>query len=158
MITETATTLRAAGHEVIVAIDGGHRDTETVEADRAARQQDRAAALADKADQAAATAVAAYGKARQLAGQIPFGQPILVGHHSESRMRRHAQRIHTAMDTAVTAAEQAQATQRRATVAAAAPDARYRPGTVANRIQTLTADRTDHPAAGRARPHPRRPG
>jgi len=57
VITETATTLRAAAHEVIVAIDGGHRDPETVEADRAARQQDRAAALADRADRAGAAAL-----------------------------------------------------------------------------------------------------
>ena len=49
-------------------------------------------------------------------------------------MRRHAQRIHTAMDTAV-AAEQAQETERRAAVAAVGTDARYHPVTVANRIQ-----------------------
>jgi len=49
-------------------------------------------------------------------------------------MRRHAQRIHTAMDTAVAVAEQAKETERRVAVAAA-PDARYHPVTVANRIQ-----------------------
>jgi hypothetical protein len=31
--------------------------------------------------------------ARQIASMIPFGQPILVGHHSEKRHRRDAQRI-----------------------------------------------------------------
>ncbi len=36
VITGTAEKLRAAGHEVIVAIDGRHRDPEVVEADRAA--------------------------------------------------------------------------------------------------------------------------
>jgi len=88
-----------------------------------------------------AAAHSAHNKARQLAGQIPFGQPILLGHHSESRLRRHEQRIHTAMDTAVTAAAQAEETVRRAQVAAAGTDARYHPVTVANRISTLTADR-----------------
>jgi hypothetical protein len=34
--------------------------------------------------------LAAHQKARELGDQIPFGQPILVGHHSENRMRRHA--------------------------------------------------------------------
>ena len=60
MITATADTLRGAGHEVIVAIDGGHRDPQNVEEDLAARQQDRAAALADKADRDTATAIAAH--------------------------------------------------------------------------------------------------
>lgn len=32
--------------------------------------------------------------ASQIASLIPFGQPILVGHHSEKRHRRDAQRIH----------------------------------------------------------------
>ena len=59
VITGTAEKLRTAGHEVIVAIDGGHRDPAIVEADRAARQQARADALADKADRDAAAADAA---------------------------------------------------------------------------------------------------
>jgi hypothetical protein len=41
---------------VIVAIDDGHRAPEAVEADRAARQQARADALADKADRDVAAA------------------------------------------------------------------------------------------------------
>ncbi len=63
---------------MIVAIDGRHRDPEVVEADRAARQQARADALADKADRDAAAADAAHQRARELGDQIPFGQPILV--------------------------------------------------------------------------------
>ena len=141
VITDTAHTLRAAGHDVIVAINAGHRAPEDVEADRAARQHDRAAALAEKADRHTTAALAAHAKARELSEQIPFGQPILVGHHSENRMRRHANRIHQAMDTAVTAAEHAADTQRRAQVAATGTDARYHPVTVANRITRLTADR-----------------
>ena len=126
---------------MIVAIDGGHRDPAAVEADRAARQHDRAAALTEKADRHTTTALAAHAKARELGDQIPFGQPILVGHHSENRMRRHANRIHQAMDTAVAAAEQADDTRRRAQIASNGTDARYHPVTVANRIQRLTADR-----------------
>ena len=126
---------------MIVAIDGGHRDPAAVEADRADRQHDRAAALTEKADRHTTTALAAHQKARELGDEIPFGQPILVGHHSENRMRRHANRIHQAMDTAVAAAEQATDTHRRAQVAANGTDARYHPVTVANRIQRLTADR-----------------
>lgn len=37
---------------------------------------------------------ASFSAAHNLAAQIPFGQPILVGHHSERRARRDAERIH----------------------------------------------------------------
>jgi len=37
---------------------------------------------------------AAYASSKAIADNIPFGQPILVGHHSEARHRRDAKRIH----------------------------------------------------------------
>ncbi len=43
----------------------------------------------------------AFGAAHRLADGIPFGQPILVGHHSEKRARRDAERIRGAMDRGV---------------------------------------------------------
>lgn len=140
MITATADRLRAAGHTVILAINGGHRPTAEVEEDRAERRQDRADGLAVKADQHTAAAHAAHERARQLADQIPFGQPILIGHHSEGRMRRHAERIHAAMDATVNAATLAEETRRRAEVAATSTSAAYHPVTVTNRIRTLTAE------------------
>lgn len=141
LITQTAEQLRAVGHDVVVAIKGGHRSTIDVESDRAERQQDRAQALTAKAERRTAAAHTAHDHARQLADQVPFGQPILVGHHSEGRMRRHAQRIHAAMDATVKAATLAEQTQRRAAVAATGTAAKYHPVTVANRIGTLTAER-----------------
>lgn len=39
--------------------------------------------------------------AHALGAQIPFGQPILVGHHSEGRARRDAERIGSAMEKGV---------------------------------------------------------
>ena len=38
---------------------------------------------------------------RRIADGIPFGQPILVGHHSERRARRDADRIHNGMVRAI---------------------------------------------------------
>ncbi len=64
VITDTAQTPRAAGHEVIVAINAGHRDTAAVQADRADRQHDRAGALAEKADRHTGAALAAAVGAR----------------------------------------------------------------------------------------------
>lgn len=38
-----------------------------------------------------------FGAASKLADAIPFGQPILVGHHSEKHARRDQERIHNNM-------------------------------------------------------------
>lgn len=40
---------------------------------------------------------AAFESARRIADNIPFGQPILVGHHSEGHARRDAARIDSGM-------------------------------------------------------------
>lgn len=49
---------------------------------------------AAKADQ---RSDAAFAAVRRIADNIPFGQPILVGHHSEKRHRRDIDRIHNGM-------------------------------------------------------------
>lgn len=46
--------------------------------------------------------------ADSMASVIPFGQPILVGHHSEHRDRRYRERIHNKMFRSVQLAKQAQ--------------------------------------------------
>lgn len=53
------------------------------------------------AAKAAARSDARFGAASAIADKIPFGQPILVGHHSEGRARRDAAKIHANMDRAV---------------------------------------------------------
>ena len=53
------------------------------------------------AGKAEARSEARFGAASAIADRIPFGQPILVGHHSEKRARRDAEKIHTNMDKAV---------------------------------------------------------
>lgn len=42
-----------------------------------------------------------YEQAKQMAAVIPFGQPILVGHHSEARDRRYRAKINAAYDRAI---------------------------------------------------------
>ncbi|MDD5092811.1 MAG: DUF3560 domain-containing protein [Dehalococcoidia bacterium] len=51
----------------------------------------------DWAGKAKARSDAAFGTAHRIADGIPFGQPILVGHHSERHARRDADRIHNSM-------------------------------------------------------------
>lgn len=83
------------------------------EAKRAARI-DRMRARADKRD---AEANAAHSAATRLADMIPLGQPILVGHHSERRHRRDAERIRNGFARAFEASTEAQELRRRADAA-----------------------------------------
>jgi hypothetical protein len=67
--------------------------------------RERRMARADRLDEWSGTnatkAAAAYAGAKQIADQIPFGQPILVGHHSERGHRRDIARIDSGMQRSV---------------------------------------------------------
>lgn len=65
------------------------------------RRLARADRLRGWSEKRAQKSVAAFGAADRLASAIPFGQPILVGHHSEKRARRDQARIHNAMSAGV---------------------------------------------------------
>jgi hypothetical protein len=52
-------------------------------------------------------AQAQHNRARAIGELIPFGQPILVGHHSEKHARRDAEKIDRAMRNSVKANEKA---------------------------------------------------
>lgn len=67
------------------------------------KQEAKRARLEAAADRAAARAAAAYKRAdlREEASGIPFGQPILVGHHSERRHRKAIERADNAMRTSI---------------------------------------------------------
>lgn len=58
------------------------------------KQEARRARYEARAEKAEQESNATYNKARTMAEAIPFGQPILVGHHSEGRDRRYRARIH----------------------------------------------------------------
>ena len=86
--------------------------TNNFEAKQNARR-DRLAAAADRADD---RANAAYKRAdmSEAATGIPFGQPILVGHHSEGRHRRAIDRAAKAMDTSIAETKRAEELRARA--------------------------------------------
>lgn len=65
-----------------------------VEQERAANRLDISEQRADKANDQAHSA---YERAHTLGNMIPFGQPILVGHHSEKGHRAHIKKIDNAM-------------------------------------------------------------
>jgi hypothetical protein len=68
-----------------------------------AKQEARRARLQRGAERARAQATVAHGAAARIWDAIPFGQPILVGHHSERRHRRDLSRADRAMRKSVEA-------------------------------------------------------
>jgi hypothetical protein len=58
------------------------------------RQEARRERYEDLAEKNAREGAATIESARKMAEGIPFGQPILVGHHSEQRDRNYRERIH----------------------------------------------------------------
>lgn len=65
------------------------------------RREQRAEQLRAWADNRETKAAAAFERSHELAEMIPFGQPILVGHHSERGHRAHIRRIDSTMNAAV---------------------------------------------------------
>ena len=78
------------------------------------RREARAERLRDWAEKREARSAAAFQAAHQRADMIPFGQPILVGHHSEKRHRRDLGRIDSSMRQGVESARKAESMQSRA--------------------------------------------
>jgi predicted RNA methylase len=105
------------------------------------RAEERADRFDDYRDKRTDEAERATAQARRIADGIPFGQPILVGHHSERHARKDAERIQNGMRKAVQAFDTADYWKRRA--AAAIQHARYkeRPDVRARRIKTIEADK-----------------
>lgn len=80
----------------------------------AARREAKADRYQSYADNARARGEAAYQAASRIGDMIPFGQPILVGHHSEGRHRRDINRIERSMRKSIDEHDRAEYWQRRA--------------------------------------------
>lgn len=119
------------------------------------RAEDRADRFEGYQESRKKDATIARDGAMAIADNIPFGQPILVGHHSEGRARRDAARIYDGMRKAVENWNTAEYWQRRA--AAAVSHAKYKslPAVRHRRIKGLEADQRrmqrsiDEAAAGK---------
>jgi len=61
-----------------------------------------------------AKSAASFARVDAITDNIPFGQPILVGHHSERRARRDAERIHDGMRAGIDHADKAASMRARA--------------------------------------------
>lgn len=123
--------------DLLIELCGEIGDEDTTLADRA---EDRADRFGDYSASRASDANAARAAVASIADGIPFGQPILVGHHSERRARKDAERIESGMRRAVQMWDQSEYWKRRAAGAIRHAQYKERPDVRHRRIKTLEAD------------------
>lgn len=114
-------------------------DTSLVE-----RAQERAERFEGHSARRAKDAERAHAAVERIADGIPLGQPILVGHHSEKRARKDAEKIESGMRRAVKMWETSQYWLARAEGALRHAKYKERPGVRARRIKTIEADKRKH--------------
>jgi len=141
-IEAAAAALRDAGFEVTVEIDDtARRSFAEAEQERYDRADERADRFGEYAGNAATRSQAAWERSHQIGGRFEFGQPILVGHHSERRARRDRERMHDAMDRSVAEDKKARHWSERADAAGQYQDRRESVPTTLRRIEKLEAER-----------------
>ncbi|WP_395398674.1 DUF3560 domain-containing protein (plasmid) [Pseudoduganella sp. UC29_106] len=125
-------------HDLLVALCGEVGDEDKSLADRAEERADR---FDNYSESRASEAQAARRAVSAISDHIPLGQPILVGHHSERRARKDAERIENGMRRAVNLWETSEYWTRRAAAALAHAQHKERPDVRARRIKGLEADK-----------------
>jgi hypothetical protein len=141
LVDRLAVAFRKAGATVQVQVDDTPRGAAEREHDRAERLEERRDRLEDRVDRLAGQSQAADQRGRQITDQIPVGQPILVGHHSERRHRRDLDRAGRAMRQAFELAGQAETATDQADASRQAEAHRMSGPATMRRIDTLEADR-----------------
>ncbi len=105
------------------------------------RAEERAERFDDYSAKRAADANRAHEAVADIAERFEFGQPILVGHHSERKARKDAERMESGMRRAVNAFETSQYWVGRAAGAIRAAKYKEKPEVRARRIKTIEADK-----------------
>lgn len=105
------------------------------------RQEERAERFEDYSAKRASDAENQIEQVKSITENIPFGQPILVGHHSEKRARRDKQKIDNSISYAVKMWKTSEYWQYRA--AGALRHAKYKelPNVRARRIKKIEAEK-----------------
>lgn len=124
--------------DLLVELTGEIGDEDTSLVDRA---EERAERFEEYRENRVSDAEAARQAVASIADNIPLGQPILVGHHSEKRARKDAERIESGMRRAVKMWDTAEYWKRRAKGAIRAAKYKERPDVRARRIKGLEADK-----------------
>ncbi len=122
--------------DLLIELAGSVGDEDTSLVDRA---EERAGRFEGYSSSRENDAESAKNSVKAIADNIPFGQPILVGHHSEKRARRDAQKIENGMRKAIKMWETSEYWKNRA--AGAIHYAKYKelPRTRARRIKKIEA-------------------
>lgn len=110
------------------------------EAGTADFSQERADYYEDRAYRATERADEAHHKADDISSLIPFGQPVLVGHHSERRHRRDLDKIDTSMRKAIDERAKARRLYDRAEAALEHHEQKQDPGAIARRLDKIRKD------------------
>jgi predicted RNA methylase len=119
------------------ALCGEIEDEDTTTEERAEARAERFGQYSESRSRDAERAAAGVSA---IADGIPLGQPILVGHHSERRARKDAERIQRGMERAVRMADTANYWKGRAHSAIAHAKYKELPGVRARRIKGLEAE------------------
>lgn len=127
--------------DLLLELAGEIDDEDTPLADRATERAERFDGYHDKRS---AEATSAHKHVEAIAGRFEFGQPILVGHHSERKARKDAERIQDGMRKAIRLWDTATYWESRASRVMRHAEYKANPRVRANRIKTLEADRRRH--------------
>lgn len=132
-----------AREDVALELCGEIDDEGSTLEERAAARAERFEGYSERRGQEANQTAASV---KQLADGIPFGQPILIGHHSEKRARRDAEKIENGMRRAVRLWETSEYWKQRAAASVKHAERQERPDVRARRIKKLEAEkrRMDH--------------
>lgn len=126
-----------AREDLLIEFCGEIEDEDKSLVDRA---EERAERFEDYGERRGEDASRAHAAVSSIADNIPLGQPILVGHHSEKHARKDAERITNGMRKAIKCWEEAKYWKARATGAIRAAKYKERPDVRARRIKGLESD------------------
>lgn len=112
-------------------------DEDSTLTERAEQRAERFEGYSERRGQEAESTAA---HVKSIADGIPFGQPILIGHHSEKRARRDAEKIENGMRRAVKLWETSEYWTRRAEGALRHAKYKERPEVRARRIKKIEAE------------------
>ncbi|EBJ5114162.1 DUF3560 domain-containing protein [Salmonella enterica] len=127
-----------AREDVLLSLAGDIEDDDNTLFDRQEQRADRFSGYSEKR---AGESEQTLAQVDALASVIPFGQPILVGHHSERRARRDAKRIENGMKRAVMLFERAEYWEERAHASLRLAKYKERPDVRYRRIRKIEADK-----------------
>lgn len=123
--------------DLLLELCGEIDDEDTTLVERAEQRAER---FEEYRDSRLSDAEAAHAAVDRITSGIPLGQPILVGHHSERRARKDAERIDNGMRRAVRMWDTAQYWKSRAAGAIAHAKYKERPDVRHRRIKGLESD------------------